>query len=66
MWPTQALLRRKWRTMELRDFDKPAKEELTSIFLKNRGRNLSTSQLLKVVEAPQTVTLRVRQKPSVV
>jgi hypothetical protein len=52
--------------MELRDFDKPAKEELTSIFLKNRGRNLSTSQLLKVVEAPQTVTLRVRQKPSVV
>ena len=49
-----ALLRRKWRTIELQDFDCKAKEELSNSYLNNRGRNLSSSQLERVVKAPQT------------
>jgi tetratricopeptide (TPR) repeat protein len=49
-----AMLRKQWRSLELRDFDDEAKQELSRLYLQHRGRQLSATQLQAVVSAPQT------------
>ena len=49
-----ALLRRKWRAVQLQDFDADAKKDLCRQFMGNRAKTLTTKQLDTIAEAPQT------------
>ena len=51
-----ALLRRKWQTIELLEFANPAKQELAEKFMRNRQKTLTGPQLEAIVAAPQTVS----------